>query len=121
MFNHGIRTHQFAGHGRYGQHPGRRLNGTPKGGSRYIEVYVPESDHHAAMRRISGYVLEHRYVMAQHLGRDLLPTESVHHINGDTTDNHLDNLQLRQGKHGAHVAMHCMDCGSHRIGHSPLS
>lgn len=36
----------------------------------------------------------HRFVMEGHLGRRLLPTESVHHINGDRSDNRLKNLEL---------------------------
>lgn len=44
--------------------------------------------------RISGIVLQHREVMGELIGRPLLATESVHHRNGDKTDNSNGNLEL---------------------------
>jgi hypothetical protein len=42
----------------------------------------------------NGRILEHRLVMAQHIGRPLDASETVHHINGDRSDNRLANLEL---------------------------
>lgn len=40
-------------------------------------------------------IREHRMVMEQKLGRKLLSTELVHHLDGDKLNNHPDNLELR--------------------------
>ena len=86
----------------------------------YWRVWISPDDPLASMRNHHGYALEHRLVMARALGRPLLLTETVHHIDGDKSNNALENLQLRQGKHGKHVVMVCLDCGSHNIGHAKV-
>ncbi len=48
--------------------------------------------------------LEHRHVMEQHLGRALRTEEHVHHRNGNTRDNRLENLELIDGR--KHITDH---------------
>ena len=42
----------------------------------------------------TGWMLEHHYVMQEHLGRLLEKTDYVHHKNGNREDNSLSNLEL---------------------------
>ena len=56
----------------------------------YIYLYKP--DHPNAYA--GGTIMEHRWIMSQHLGRPLTKDELVHHINGDRQDNRIENLEL---------------------------
>ena len=63
----------------------------------YIRIYRPKhplADH-------QGYVKEHRLIMEEKLGRYLKRNEVIHHINGNKSDNRIENLALydRQSEH----------------------
>ncbi len=95
-----------------------------RGGVIFVEGYrhvrLPKGDPYFDMAWKSQYVPEHRLVMARSLGRSLTRSETVHHINGDKTDNRLENLQLRQGRHGKGARFTCLDCGSHNVAAAKL-
>jgi len=79
-----------------------------KGGKRrnqgYVLVYLKADDFFHPMVNGMRCVLEHRLVMAKHLGRCLQPWEIVHHKNGIKDDNRLENLELTTN--GSHTTEH---------------
>jgi HNH endonuclease len=81
----------------------------------YVLIFVAATDPMAVMCHSTGYVMEHRLVMARQIGRPLLRSEQVHHINGEKADNRLENLELRQVDHGSGQRYVCAECGSHNV------
>ena len=77
---------------RSNQWKGGRLKNVAGG---YIAIKVFPDNLFFGMADKNGYILEHRLVMAMHLGRTLTRVEIVHHRNGDKEDNHLENLELQ--------------------------
>ena len=82
----------------------------------YIYAVVPA--HPKANKH--GYVLMHRVVMENHLGRLLEPGEVIHHKDHNKHNNDISNLELMDSK--AHNRMHsstgktmvtlaCANCG----------
>ena len=67
----------------------------------YVYIYCPT--HPYATKQ--GYVAEHRLVMEKHIGRVLLPTEVVHHIDNDIQNNLIKNLMLFEDN-AVHVSFH---------------
>lgn len=71
-----------------------------KGGRRvrvdgYVDVLTP-----------GGYKLEHRVVMSEAIGREVLRDEAVHHLNGVRSDNRIENLKIMSL--AEHAALHSL-------------
>lgn len=66
--------------------------------------FLPSDDKFSCMKGYRGYIRLHRLVMAEHLQRPLTKEEVVHHIDGDITNNEIENLMLFKNKseHKAH-------------------
>jgi hypothetical protein len=98
-----------------GENHGSWKGGRGADAAGYIRRLVYIDNPYFSMANSDGYLLEHRLVMAEHLGRVLKSHETVHHIDGDIQNNNLENLQLRAGNHGKGIVLRCLDCGSINI------
>ncbi len=74
----------------------------------YIQVWVPKD---TPGRPKSGYMMEHRLVMQESIGRPLEAWEIVHHRNGVKDDNRIENLEVvTRARHAGMVTCpHCQE------------
>lgn len=86
---------------KYSMPPGMKID--PRG---YVKIHDPSHP----MANKCGDVFEHRLVMARILGRMLLSTEHVHHINGVKNDNRPENLMLVSQANHTLRERYCREC-----------
>jgi hypothetical protein len=102
MKRQGIKTKRVdissVNRGKYKEAHPRWKGGKLKDRNGYVLLNVPNHPHGSAGN--GRYIHEHRYVMEKHIGRYLLPDETVHHKNGIRDDNRISNLELWSSKHG---------------------
>jgi hypothetical protein len=93
-----------------GENSPKWKGGKCEDGFGYVQVKLPTNSFFYPMVKKSGYVLEHRLVMAKKLGRCLQPWEKVHHKGirytdiRNKSDNLEDNLELTTA--GSHAIEH---------------
>lgn len=110
----------------YWQFEQRRFCGKRCAG-KYLNPRIPNSEFKARYRKIKvgggRVVLEHRWIMEQHLGRPLESWEQVHHINHNRLDNRVENLEVVSSEEHSKrhtflpVSKECVICGALFIPH----
>ena len=79
----------------------------------YRYVYCPTHPYALKNCGNAGYIMEHRLIMEQHIGRYLTEEEVVHHKDRNKVNNDISNLQLMTI--GEHTRLHALeDCKKKR-------
>lgn len=81
-------------------HPNWNVTGRQKP-NKYGYVFVRRSE------KSNKWMAEHRLIAQMILGRELIPNETIHHINYIKSDNRVDNLYYFP-TNGKHASFHCM-------------
>lgn len=76
----------------------------------YVFVLLQPDDPFYSMVDRRNYVLEHRLIIARELGRPLLRTEQVHHIDGIKDHNARSNLMLISPLDHSIYTKLCVNC-----------
>jgi len=82
--------------GRFGEYSSNWRGGKRNGGENGRYTMILKHNHPHADS--SGYVMEHRLVIEEKLGRILTKDEIVHHLDGNGHNNDISNLQLTTRK-----------------------
>ncbi len=81
---------------RHGKNP-KRL-----GTGKYKNKFLEKNGYFMVSKNGKKYY-EHRLIMEKYLGRELEPSEHIHHKNHDRTDNRLENLEIvNASEHARH-------------------
>ena len=88
--------------GAYGKSHARDMSGPNN--PRYNGGFSKSDGRTVVCTRDGGFVFWYRIVIEDAIGRPLTPEEIVHHINGDPTDDRLENLELTT--RAEHASMH---------------
>jgi len=108
-----IRCKSCAGKQRRGKNNFRWKGGRRKDSHGYTLIWLDATSPFIKMVNNQNYILEHRLVMAKHLGRCLTSKEKIHHKGikypidsmENKQDNRIENLKLYNG-HSEHLILH---------------